>query len=90
VPTPTSVFCRGLNPQPQLSTASVYHSATSTVDGGSGGGGEGNDRDSGGGVGGGSGGGRGGEGGGAGDVPFGPPNEIKIKSTLDNMLLHLI
>ncbi len=26
----------------------------------------------------------------AGDVPFGPPNEIKIKSTLDNMLVHLI
>ncbi len=23
-------------------------------------------------------------------VPFGPPNEIKIKSTLDNMLVHLI
>ncbi len=26
----------------------------------------------------------------AGDVPFGPPNEIKIKSTLDNMLVHLL
>ncbi len=26
----------------------------------------------------------------AGGVPFGPPNEIKIKSTLDNMLVHLI
>ncbi len=26
----------------------------------------------------------------AGGVPFGPPNEIKIKSTLDNMLFHLI
>jgi hypothetical protein len=23
-------------------------------------------------------------------VPFGPPNEIKIKSMLDNMLVHLI
>ncbi len=23
-------------------------------------------------------------------VPFGPPNEIKIKSTLDDMLVHLI
>ncbi len=26
----------------------------------------------------------------AGGVPFGPPNEIKIKSTLDNMLIHLM
>jgi hypothetical protein len=26
----------------------------------------------------------------AGGVPFGPPNEIKIKSTLNNMLVHLI
>ncbi len=26
----------------------------------------------------------------AGGVPFGPPNEIKIKSTIDNMLVHLI
>jgi hypothetical protein len=26
----------------------------------------------------------------AGVVPFGPPNEIKIKTTLDNMLVHLI
>jgi hypothetical protein len=26
----------------------------------------------------------------AGGVPFGPPNEIKIKSTSDNMLVHLI
>ncbi len=26
----------------------------------------------------------------AGGVPFGPPIEIKIKSTLDNMLVHLI
>ncbi len=26
----------------------------------------------------------------AGSVPFGSPNEIKIKSTLDNMLVHLI
>jgi hypothetical protein len=26
----------------------------------------------------------------AGGVPLGPPNEIKIKSTLDNMLVHLI
>ncbi len=26
----------------------------------------------------------------ANDVPFGPPNEMKIKSTLDNMLVHLI
>jgi hypothetical protein len=26
----------------------------------------------------------------AGSVPFGPPNEIKIKSMLDNMLVHLI
>jgi hypothetical protein len=26
----------------------------------------------------------------AGGVPFGPPNEIKIKSRLDNMLVHLI
>ena len=26
----------------------------------------------------------------AGGVSFGPPNEIKIKSTLDNMLVHLI
>jgi hypothetical protein len=26
----------------------------------------------------------------AGGVPFGPPNEIKIKSMLDNMLVHLI
>jgi hypothetical protein len=26
----------------------------------------------------------------AGGVPFGPPNEIKIKPTLDNMLAHLI
>jgi hypothetical protein len=25
----------------------------------------------------------------AGSVPFGPPDEIKIKSTLDKMLLHL-
>ncbi len=25
----------------------------------------------------------------AGGVPFGPPNEIKIKSMLDNMLVHL-
>jgi hypothetical protein len=25
-----------------------------------------------------------------GGVPFGPPNEIKIQSTLDNMLVHLI
>ncbi len=26
----------------------------------------------------------------AGGVPFGPPHEIKIKSTLDNMLVHLM
>jgi hypothetical protein len=26
----------------------------------------------------------------AGGVPFGPPNEANIKSTLDNMLVHLI
>ncbi len=26
----------------------------------------------------------------AGGVPFGHPNEIKIKSTPDNMLVHLI
>jgi hypothetical protein len=26
----------------------------------------------------------------AGDVHFGPPNEIKIKSSLDNMLVRLI
>jgi hypothetical protein len=26
----------------------------------------------------------------AGGVPFGPPNEIKIKSTLDNILVHLV
>ncbi len=26
----------------------------------------------------------------AGGVPFGPPNEIKIKSMLDNILVHLI
>ena len=26
----------------------------------------------------------------AGGVPFGPPNKIKIKSMLDNMLVHLI
>ncbi len=26
----------------------------------------------------------------AGGVPFGPPNEIKNKSRLDNMLVHLI
>ncbi len=26
----------------------------------------------------------------AGGVPLGPPNQIKIKSTLDNMLVHLI
>ncbi len=26
----------------------------------------------------------------AGGVPFGPPNEIKSKSMLDNMLVHLI
>jgi hypothetical protein len=26
----------------------------------------------------------------AGGIPFGPPNEIKIKSTLDNMLLYPI
>jgi hypothetical protein len=26
----------------------------------------------------------------AGGVRFGPPNEIKIKSTLDNILVHLI
>jgi hypothetical protein len=26
----------------------------------------------------------------AGGVPFGPPNEIKIKSTLDNMFVQLI
>jgi hypothetical protein len=25
-----------------------------------------------------------------GSVPFGPPNEMKIKSTLDNVLVHLI
>ncbi len=26
----------------------------------------------------------------AGGVPFGPPNEVKNKSTLDNMSIHLI
>jgi hypothetical protein len=26
----------------------------------------------------------------AGSVPFGPPNEIKIKSIFNNMLVHLI
>jgi hypothetical protein len=26
----------------------------------------------------------------AGGVPFGPPDEIKIKTTLDNMLVHLL
>jgi hypothetical protein len=26
----------------------------------------------------------------AGGVPCGPPNDIQIKSTLDNMLVHLI